>query len=228
MLFSTDQISSNLLRKPFSMPELQSYIRSANSVASAVKKLFFVLLMGAFVSSCAIFETREAELPDDGSRGIFMQPDRPEVVLDNLISSVENMNTVNYLRCLKQSEYRFTPSGRSQINNPDVWASWSYTEEQVYFNNLRAATEGTTGHRLQLANISSELSSSNTRQVVADYSLTVLHNRSNVGVPTLIQGRFVLELESGNDGLWSITSWTDLDVDNSFSWSDLRASFLSN
>lgn len=187
---------------------------------------FFVLLL--LVTSCSLFETRTAELPDTGNTGVFLQPDRPEIVLDNLISAVVNLNTVNYLRCLRESDFGFLPSGNAQNNNPDIWAGWSFESEQTYFNNLRAATENTSGHSLILSNISTELSSSNARQIFADYSLTVLHNRSNIGVPTLILGRFALEVRMGNDGLWSITSWTDISVENNFSWSDLKASFLSN
>lgn len=179
-------------------------------------------------TSCSLFETRDAELPGDGNKGIFLQPDRPEVVLDNLISAVENLNTVNYLRCLRESNFRFTPSNNAQNTNPDVWINWSYESEQTYFSNLSAAAENTTGHRLLLSNISTELSSTNARQIFADYSLTALHNRGNVGVPTLILGRFALEVRMSEDGLWSIASWTDISAENNFSWSDLKANFLSN
>jgi hypothetical protein len=188
----------------------------------------FTLCFLLFITSCSLFETRDAELPGDTNTGIFMQPDRPEVVLDNLVSAVENLNTVNYLRCIRESNFQFVPSNNAQNTNPDVWSGWTFESEQTYFSNLRAAAENTTGHRLLLSNISTELSSSNARQIFADYSLTVLHNRGNVGVPTLILGRFALEVKMSDDGLWAITSWTDISAENNFSWSDLKASFLSN
>jgi hypothetical protein len=193
-------------------------------------KSMYLAIMGLTIilSSCSLFETRDAELPGDANTGIFLQPDRPEVVLDNLVSAVENLNTVNYLRCIRESNFRFVPSNNAQNTNPDVWSSWTFESEQTYFSNLRAAAENTTGHRLVLSNISTELSSTNARQIFADYSLTVLHNRGNVGVPTLILGRFALEVRMSDDGLWAITSWTDISVENNFSWSDLKASFLSN
>lgn len=192
------------------------------------QSLYIILSSLLFLTSCSLFETRDAELPGDTNTGIFMQPDRPEVVLDNLISAVENLNTVNYLRCLREANFQFVPSNNAQNTNPDVWSGWTFESEQTYFSNLRAAAENTTGHRLLLSNISTELSSTNARQIFADYSLTVLHNRGNVGVPTLILGRFALEVRMSDDGLWAITSWTDISAENNFSWSDLKANFLSN
>jgi hypothetical protein len=55
------------------------------------RNMLVSLLMIGFVAGCNIFETRTAEPPDTGNVGVFMQPDRPEVVLDNLVSSLENL-----------------------------------------------------------------------------------------------------------------------------------------
>jgi hypothetical protein len=76
-----------------------------------------------------------------------------------------------------------------------------------------------------LTNISTEIPSTNVRQIVANYSLTVYHNRASQGVPNLVRGRFVLILVSGDNGLWSIREWTDISVGTDPSWSDLKALF---
>jgi hypothetical protein len=188
-------------------------------------RLIFTGISLLLITGCSIFDTRNAEPPDTGNTGVFMQPDRPEVVLDNLISAVENLNTVNYLRCLTEPSFEFIPSSSALNSSPEIWTNWSIDAERTYFNNMRAASENTRGHRLSLSNISTELSSSNSRQIFANYSLTILHNRSNVGVPTMITGRFALQVEMSEDGLWAITSWTDISIDNNYSWSDLRANF---
>lgn len=191
-------------------------------------RLLHVLTIGlslVMITGCSIFDTRDAEPPDTGNTGVFMQPDRPEVVLDNLISAVENLNTVNYLRCLTEPSFEFIPSSSALNSSPEIWTNWSIDAERTYFNNMRAASENTSGHRLALSNISTELSSSDSRQIFANYSLTILHNRSNVGVPTMISGRFALQVEMSEDGLWAITSWTDISIDDNYSWSDLRANF---
>lgn len=177
------------------------------------------------LSGCELFETRPAEPPDSGNVGVFLQPDRPEVVLDNLISAVENLNAVNYTRCLITTGFRFNPSNAALNSSPEIWASWSVDDERTYFNNLRAAATNTSGHRLSLTNISTELSSNDSRQVFANYTITVLHNRTNQGVPSTINGTFALRLQLGEDGLWTISEWTDISNGGEYSWSDLKAAF---
>jgi hypothetical protein len=185
--------------------------------------LFWIAMI--VVSGCELFETRPAEPPDTGNVGVFLQPDRPEVVLDNLISAVENLNPVNYSRCLISNGYRYNPSNSALNSSPEMWANWSIDDERTYFNNLRAAATNSGGHRLALTNISTELSSNDSRQVFANYTLTVLHNRTNLGVPTTISGTLALRLQLGEDGLWSIREWTDISSGGEYSWSDLKAAF---
>jgi len=187
--------------------------------------MIFLFLMVILSSGCELFQTRDAEPPDTGNVGVFLQPDRPEIVLDNLISAVENLNAVNYARCLIESGFRFNPSNSALNSSPEIWASWSAENERTYFNNLRAASANTSGHRLTLSNISTELSSNDSRQVFADYTLTVLHNRSNLGVPTTISGTFALRLQLLDSGLWTIGEWTDISKGGDYSWSDLKAAF---
>lgn len=189
-----------------------------------VNKLVVLALM-VILTGCELFQTRNAEPPDTGNVGVFLQPDRPEVVLENLISAVENLNAVNYSRCLIESGFRFNPSNTALNSSPEIWASWSVEDERTYFNNLRAAATNNSGHRLSLLNISTELSSNDSRQVFADYTLTVLHNRSNLGVPTTISGTIALRLQLEEDGLWSIREWTDISTSGEYSWSDLKAAF---
>jgi hypothetical protein len=189
------------------------------------KYLFLALFALVSMGGCELFETRDAEPPDTGNVGVFLQPDRPEVVLDNLISAVQNLNAVNYSRCLIENGFKFNPSNSALNSSPEIWASWSVEDERTYFSNLRAAATNNSGHRLTLSNISTELSSNDSRQVFADYTLTVLHNRSNLGVPTTINGTFALRLQLGEDGLWSINEWTDISNGGEYSWSDLKAAF---
>lgn len=178
-----------------------------------------------FNAGCELFQTRDAEPPDSGNVGVFLQPDRPEVVLDNLVSAVENLNALNYSRCLIERGFKFNPSNSAQNSSPEIWGNWSLEDEKTYFNNLRSAATNSSGHRLTLSNISTELSSNDSRQVFATYTLTVLHNRSNLGVPTTISGTLALRLQLENSGLWSISEWTDISNGDDYSWSDLKAAF---
>ena len=186
------------------------------------------LLIAILLSGCSLFETRDAEEPGGGNSAVFLQPDRPEVVLDNLIASVRGMSAFNYVRCLSANGFTFTPTVSAQQTYPDVFAGWDASSEEIWFTQLSTAAAQTTGHQLTLTNISTEIPSTMERQIVANYSLTVYHNRASQGVPNLVRGRFVLTLVSGEDGLWSIREWTDISVGTDPSWSDLKALFTRN
>ncbi len=138
------------------------------------------------------------------------------------------MSAFNYVRCLSGDTFTFTPTVSAQQTYPDVYASWDVASEETWFTNMSTAAALTTGHQLSLTNISTEISSNTMRQVVANYSLTVYHNRASQGVPNLVRGRFVLTLVSSDNGLWSIRNWTDISVGSEPSWSDLKALFTRN
>lgn len=177
-------------------------------------------------TSCSLFETREPEPPGLGQGSIFIQPDRPEAVIENLQNAVANLNLQNYVQSLDDSRFMFTPTNSAQINDPTIWANWSVLEEQLYFNNLRAAAEGLTGHQLQFTNINSESQSVTVQQFRANYTLTVVHNRTSADIPTVAQGEIILLIEAGENGLWNIVSWTDISSGGTFSWSDFKAAFV--
>lgn len=184
-----------------------------------------VLLFALLMSGCSLFETRNAEEPGGGNMAVFLQPDRPEVVLENLISSIRGMSAFNYVRCLSSEGFTFTPTISARQTYPDVFTGWDAASEEVWFTQMSTAAALTTGHQLTLTNIITEIPSLTVRQIVANYSLTVYHNRASQGVPNLVRGRFVLTMVSGENGLWSIQGWTDISVGSEPSWSDLKALF---
>ena len=189
-----------------------------------MKRISFFLILW-MISGCGIFETRDAEDPGDGSGIPFIQPDRPEVVILNIRNSIESMTTLNYIRSLSVEDFSFIPSGLATDNNPEIWASWSREEEETYFNNMRAATQNLSGHQLQIENENRTSLPNGDERISANYTLTVNHNRTGAGIPTVASGSFVMDLEQGEDGLWSVREWTDNASGSSFTWSDFKAVF---
>ncbi len=189
--------------------------------------LFYLFLfVPAFLmlAGCGIFETRSAEDPAAGTGAGFQQPDRAEVVISNLQSAIANLNTVNYMRCL-HDEFEYSPSSSALDNDPQIWQGWSLTDEESYFNNMRASAQNQSGHALSLSNEERTTLPDGGERFTATYSLTVFHNRTQSGVPTVANGSFVIDLEQDDNGLWSIISWTDNAAGSSFTWSDFRATF---
>ena len=179
-----------------------------------------VLLLTATLAACDVFSPRSPEDPINEA-GTFTQPDAPDLVIDNLRAAISEMNTANYRRSLAE-DLTFEPTAVAQARDPSLWASWSRTEENSYFTTLAEAARQSTGHLLRLEDTATELG--NTRFTLdAAYVLIVRPRRA--GVPDTVQGRLIWEIEQDTDGLWALRRWTDQELGNSPSWSDLKAEF---
>lgn len=184
-----------------------------------------VLLILLLTASCGIFETRDAEPPLQGGGATFLQPDRPELVITNIQNAIQSMNTVNYMRSLSQEGFEFTPSALASDSNPDIWVNWSRDDEELYFNNMRAATQNLSGHSLQVQNQQRTTLPDGGERITATYIMTINHNRPPSELPSVAEGSFIIDLVQGEDGLWSVSGWTDDASGSSFTWSDFKAAF---
>lgn len=190
-----------------------------------MKNLLFLLLLIAS-SGCSLFATRDPEPPDTGNQVFFIQPDRPEIVIQNFTNAINGLSIQNYLQCLDATQFKFTPSLQSASTNPGIWAAWAYQEEQTYFTNLVSEASLFTGHRLVFSNSRYEIISETQQQFIAQYSLTIIHNRTSSGIPTTAVGELLFELEAANNGLWTIKRWADISSGDAFSWSEFKAVFV--
>ncbi|MEZ4699906.1 MAG: hypothetical protein R2834_06220 [Rhodothermales bacterium] len=179
--------------------------------------LALLLLLG----SCDLFSAREPEPPAQEG-GTFLQPDTPEQVIENIQSAIEEMNAPNYGRSLA-ADLKFTPTPAALGQDPSTWVSWSKSEEERYFSTAAAAAQLSTGHRLVLTDPNVSVISDDRFQYDATYSLTINHNRPEV--PTAAQGRLIWIITQTDDGLWSLSEWTDRELGGAVSWSDLKAAF---
>ena len=179
-----------------------------------------VVLLATVPAACDVFSPRTPEAPITEA-GTFTQPDAPDLVVDNLRAAIAEMNTANYRRSLA-TDLAFEPTAVAQARDPSLWASWGATEENSYFTTLAEAARQSEGHFLRLEDTATELG--DTRFTLdAAYVLITLHRRPDV--PDTVQGRLIWEIEQGDDGLWALRRWTDQEVGNSPSWSDLKAAF---
>lgn len=181
--------------------------------------IFLALLF--FIAGCGLFSARDPELPRTES-GTFEQPDTPEQVILNLQSAVAELNTLNYRRSLAEN-MTFKPTATAEARDP-IWADWSRAEEDRYFTTLAAATETTTGNQLELNDRSFTILSEDRYVLDATYIVTVHHRRTDA--PTTVQGRLVWILIRNEQGLWELSDWTDQELGDTPSWSDLKAEFV--
>lgn len=177
--------------------------------------------LALLAASCDLFTPREPEPPAQEG-GTFLQPDTPEQVIENIQSAIEELNAPNYGRSLAAS-LRFTPTPAAQGQDPSTWTSWTKSEEERYFSTAAAAAQLGTGHLLLLLDPTVAVLSDDRFQYDATYELTINHNRPEI--PTAARGRLIWIITQGDDGLWSLSEWTDREAGGAVSWSDLKAAF---
>ncbi len=187
----------------------------ALSFAAILYLLIFVLGSG-----CDLFAPRTPEDPI-AEAGTFIQPDAADLVVDNLLAAIAELNTANYRRSLAE-DLTFEPTAVAQARDPLLWASWSRTEEVNFFTTLVEAAGQRSGHSLRLEDEIPD--PGDTHYTLEATYVLVVHHRSPT-VPDTVQGRLIWQIEQGADGLWALRSWTDLELENTPSWSDLKAEF---
>jgi hypothetical protein len=180
------------------------------------------LLIGLLLwSGCGVFSTREPELPVTEG-GTFAQPDAPEQVIENLQNAVAELNTLNYRRSLSP-ELSFRPTATAEAREA-IWTGWSRADEEQYFGTLVAAAADNDGHSLVLNDQSLTIVGATRFQLDATYILTVNHRRPDAS--TQVQGRLIWVIDQRADGLWELADWTDQELGDAATWSDLKAEFV--
>ena len=182
--------------------------------------LLALLAAASALPGCDVFRARTPE-PPATEGGTFVQPDAPELVVENLRNAVAELNTANYRRSLADG-LAVEPTAVAEARDPGLWAGWGTTEEVSYFTALAEAARLNSGHELRLLDPTAEVGTGR-YTLDASYLLVVRHRRT--GVPDTVQGRLAWEIEQGADGLWSLTRWRDQALGGTPSWSDLKAEF---
>jgi hypothetical protein len=184
------------------------------------------LLIGLLlVSGCNIFETRDTEPPTQ-SGSDFQPPTGPDIVISNLQSAVAQKNATNYIACFADPlrsahAFRFIPSAGANAQYPGIFASWSYSDEQSYFQNLIARASPNGYSNLLLTQKSSVVSADS---VVYTYDYTLSFDHTESGFPTTAQGNLQFSLAADN-GSWSIYAWIDYKTTNDVTWSSFKGKF---
>ncbi len=173
------------------------------------------------MAGCSLFSTRDPAEPITDS-GTFIQPDTPEQVIENIQAAISELNTLNYRRSFNEL-LLFRPTATAEARET-VFLNWGRSQEEQYFSAMVASANSGTGHNLALNDRSFAIVSDSRFVLDATYVLTLNHNRPDAD--TRVQGRLQWVIEQGQDGLWSLTEWTDQELGLSASWSDLKAVFI--
>ena len=200
---------------------MQRELRTTPYALRTKKALLFLSFLFC-LSGCDVFSARTPEEPVDEA-GTFLQPDTPEQVIENIRFAVTELNTPNYTRSLSMA-FTFSPTESARAQDETIWTGWSTIEENQYFSTLVAAAEFAANHELSLSDQTISVITDDRFEIDASYVITINHNRPDV--PTIAQGRLIWVITQQEDGLWGLTEWTDREIGNEPSWSDLKAEFI--
>ncbi len=182
----------------------------------------FFFIQVIFLSSCNIFETRSPENPTENS-SIFIQPVTPDIVIQNLKSSIEDYNIDNYIRCLSAYEvtnktFKFIPAAVTGIDRA-IFDNWTIESERQYLTNLGKPAYGRAS--LTLTNRQDIYVSSDS--IIVNYNYSLFYPCTNQIYNASGNLQFYISVDK--NGNWSIYRWEDFNTTQAITWTYIKAIF---
>ncbi|MDR3667123.1 MAG: hypothetical protein P4L35_09790 [Ignavibacteriaceae bacterium] len=179
--------------------------------------IFFLLLMGG----CDLFQTRDAQQPDQ-SRSNYQLAVTPDLLIQNLINSLNDLNLQNYLSCFSDTSF----SGKQFLFLPSIEAiplfpssPWDKKNESLYFNNLIGKIP--TGLQATLV-INNPSSSQVGDSLIYSASYTLNIPFFDASIPSLYEGDLKFSMVRDSRLVWTVYLWQDIKSTQYPSWSELK------
>ncbi len=193
---------------------------------SDIKNLLFfwaLLFILSGLNSCGLFDTRTPQDPSS-ARSNYIPPTTPDNVIQNLMSSISDKNSTNYLKCMYTGQYQYIPDSKSQAIYGVIFSTWSMNSEKHYLDNLIAQSDQNASSNLFLSETVTSQLSSDSAVTTSNYILVFQHNRANI--PKSAVGNFRITTKTDANSFFYITKWEDFrNNDTDFTWSELKANF---
>jgi hypothetical protein len=185
-----------------------------------MKKIVIILLV--FLMGCDILTTRDPELPDT-KRTTYTPATTPDLLFLNIKNSFKEKVLENYTASFRDLSFStlpfiFIPSLESVASFPTL-ASWEFSAEEQYFNNLIVKTKDDVPIILNLQN---EIKNTMGDSAIYQYDYIISLTPIDEDLQTSYRGyaKFTIHLDSRNQ--WIISRWEDFKVGDSPTWSDLK------
>jgi hypothetical protein len=184
-------------------------------------KLFVSILLVLSVASCDLFETRDAESPDQ-TRSNYTTPSERNILIQNLIYSFSDKNVNNYIKTFSDPNvtgklFAFTPS--SAALRFQIWENWNLVDETQYFNNLINNVPDNLPINLDFNNENYGAVIADSATYTAEYTIVVPQQNSE---SLIFEGNLKFTMYRDASGVWSVYFWEDNSVEGSVSWSELK------
>jgi hypothetical protein len=172
-----------------------------------------------FLTSCGLFETRDAEDPE-GKVNWNHYPITPMQTLDNLKYAWDsNENIDRYDSILSDSDNGFLFFFDSQdVQDYNLPVSWDKSME----TDMRSLINEEMNFEMQLIPEKDDVIQSESALLYRDYRLAV--NRESG--TSLFSGSMTLYLQRESDGFWRITRWEDFRKDSDETWGRLKYEYI--
>lgn len=190
-----------------------------------MKYAIIYILFTFIIAGCDLLQTREAA-PPNRPRSNFQQAVTPEILISNLVNSLNDKDVQNYINCLADSSFtdknfNFSPSSGAIAQYQFLTDNWNVKDEDQYFKNLITKVEPESPLILSLTNEQySPLGDS--LIYTATYSINV---PNNVSEPKDYQGDLRFDMVRDSRSFWVIFYWQDTKSTALPSWSELKGKF---
>ena len=187
-------------------------------------KLLIYIFLVLFFTSCDIFDTREAEVPNQ-SKSNYVPAIDPETLVQNLINAFGDKDVVSYQNSfvtgLSNKDYKFIPSSSASLRFQNIWSNWDVDDEILYFNNMKAAVPKELQISLSLSSSPESFSRfGDSSKYTSEYKISIPQFS---GDSLFYRGNMEISMTNVNT-VWMIYYWKDNAIEDRPSWSDLKGS----
>ncbi len=185
-------------------------------------KSIIIFLMLLFMNSCDLFTTRSPEQPDTPANS-NIQATSPDILFQNLKSSIEQKVLDNYMACFVDSaflkkKFKFIAALGSASQYPTL-SNWTLESERQYFRWQKAISQSGNSVTLTLAN-QSNIQYGDSAVYQFDYDLLLKANDQTISGDYIGTAQFKIFRDSRYQ--WVIVQWEDLRKNSGLTWSDLK------
>lgn len=183
--------------------------------------LFWIVLGTLLLSAC--FTVRDVEPPNQVNSD-WVSPTDYEILLQNLRTAISQTNVQNYLRCFNRDSFVYQPVAALYNNNESIWANWALQDEQTYLENAFADLSVNSGQSLLLEEQDLQDVTPDSLRYVGGYTLRI--NHTDTSLTTLFKGQIQLTIKRNSFNEWEIHRWTDIQLAEDSSWSNLKLRYI--
>lgn len=194
-------------------------------------KIYLVIFSLIFsIIGCEIFSTREPEKPGE-SKYNFVPPTEPSLVVQNFEYSIKEKNLENFIKCFSpdgspKTAYKFYPAQTALSSFSSIFDNWSIESERRVFNSVISLLTEETSPVLYWQNRKPISEYPDSAIFESEYFLQFNFTSTDNSIPVVYQGTIRLTMLPSENGLWSISSWYDFDLQKdsiNTTWSFLKA-----